>query len=61
MGIYGKGARGIVYASFDDGGKTAYHYFNVVNQGGTVRFLDGRAGGGADLGKYTIEKFLRTN
>ncbi|MCC6898121.1 MAG: hypothetical protein IT377_04060 [Polyangiaceae bacterium] len=38
----GSGARGIVHAS--RGAGKVGHVFNVVNQGGTVRFLDGQTG-----------------
>jgi len=38
----GNGARGIVYGSRSGG---VGHVFNGVNQGGTIRFLDGQSGG----------------
>ena len=58
----GPGSRGVVHSSFKkNDGSTGYHVFNVVNQKGTVRFLDGQSGGAADLSKYKIDKFLRTN
>jgi len=37
------------------------HMFNVVNQGGVVRFLDGQVGGAAALEKYDGLYLLRTN
>ncbi|WP_420909074.1 toxin glutamine deamidase domain-containing protein [Acinetobacter modestus] len=37
------------------------HVFNVVNQNGTVRFLDGQSGGQASLSGYTNFQLLRTN
>ncbi|WP_410900999.1 toxin glutamine deamidase domain-containing protein, partial [Pseudoalteromonas sp. SIMBA_162] len=37
------------------------HVFNVVNQNGTIRFLDGQTGKVVDLSKFTSFKFLRTN
>lgn len=46
MKAAGSGARGIVFGS--RAGKPG-HFFNVVNQNGTVRFLDGQSGGSADL------------
>jgi hypothetical protein len=39
----GNGARGIVYAGTGEPGKPG-HVFNVVNQNGVVRFLDGQTG-----------------
>ncbi|MBP5132854.1 toxin glutamine deamidase domain-containing protein, partial [Pseudomonas protegens] len=55
----GSGARGIVYGSYGPG--QPGHVFNVVNQNGTIRFLDGQTGKVADLSKFTSFKFLRTN
>jgi filamentous hemagglutinin len=54
---YGNGARGIVYGFRQDG--TA-HFFNAVNQRGTIRFLDGQAGKAASLEGYEGFGFLRT-
>jgi hypothetical protein len=53
----GPGARGIVIA-YDNG---VGHAFNVVNQGGVVRFLDGQIGGAADLSPWKAFHLLRTN
>lgn len=53
------GARGIVFGSRGPG--ETGHMFNVVNQNGTVRFLDGQTGKPADLGGYTSLHLLRTN
>ncbi|WIE49882.1 DUF637 domain-containing protein [Pseudomonas sp. GM17] len=55
----GSGARGVVYGSYGPG--QPGHVFNVVNQNGTIRFLDGQTGKAADLSKFTSFKFLRTN
>ena len=55
----GNGARGIVYGSRGPG--EVGHVFNAVNQGGTVRFLDGQSGGPAILGGYSSFRLLRTN
>ncbi|WP_239516645.1 RHS repeat-associated core domain-containing protein [Streptomyces sp. ICC4] len=47
----GNGARGIVYGFTVDskGGVDWGHFFNAVNDGGNIKFLDGQAGGYADL------------
>ncbi|WP_180964227.1 beta strand repeat-containing protein [Ralstonia mannitolilytica] len=55
----GDGARGIVFGS--RGAGEAGHVFNVVNQGGVVRFLDGQTGKPANLSGYTGLYLLRTN
>ncbi|WP_210514777.1 hemagglutinin repeat-containing protein [Pantoea ananatis] len=55
----GNGARGIVYGSY--GPDQPGHVFNVVNQNGTIRFLDGQSGKVADLSKFESFKMLRTN
>ena len=47
IGAAGPGARGIVFGSRGPG--EVGHFFNVVNQRGTVRFLDGQSGRAADL------------
>lgn len=47
MERFGPGARGIVVG--DRGPDKVGHAFNVVNQRGTIRFLDGQSGGAADL------------
>ena len=36
------------------------HVFNAVNQGGTIRFLDGQIGGAASFEGFTEFFFLRT-
>ena len=54
----GQGARGIVFGSRASG---VGHVFNVVNQGGAVRFLDGQTGGAASLDGYQAFQLLRTN
>jgi hypothetical protein len=54
----GNGARGIVYGSRD--GKVG-HVFNAVNQGGTIRFLDGQTGSEASFDGFDGFMFLRTN
>ena len=43
IGKAGNGARGIVYAGTGQPG-TVGHVFNVINQNGAVRFLDGQTG-----------------
>ncbi|EOI5722281.1 toxin glutamine deamidase domain-containing protein, partial [Cronobacter dublinensis] len=55
----GSGSRGIVYGSY--GPSQPGHVFNVVNQNGTIRFLDGQNGKPADLSKFSSFKILRTN
>ncbi|MEZ5096456.1 MAG: toxin glutamine deamidase domain-containing protein [Nocardioides sp.] len=54
----GPGSRGIVF-----GGRTGDvgHVFNGVNQGGTIRFLDGQTGGAASFSGFDSFMFLRTN
>ncbi|SCB52324.1 hemagglutinin repeat-containing protein [Rhizobium lusitanum] len=55
----GDGARGIVFGSR---GAVTGHVFNVVNQNGTVRFLDGQTGGAANLSDGFVSfQLLRTN
>lgn len=53
----GSGARGIVCGSRAD---EIGHVFNAVNQGGTIRFLDGQTGGVASFSGYDGFWFLRT-
>lgn len=54
----GPGARGIVFGSrVGDVG----HVFNVANQNGVVRFLDGQSGGAASVSGYNGFRLLRTN
>ncbi len=55
----GDGARGIVFGS--RGPNEAGHVFNVVNQNGVVRFLDGQSGQPASFGDYQSFHLLRTN
>ncbi|MFK3774467.1 DUF637 domain-containing protein [Pseudomonas sp. NPDC089406] len=55
----GNGARGIVYGS--NGVGTVGHVFNVVNQRGVVRFLDGQTGKAAKVDDYKFLQLLRTN
>lgn len=55
----GNGARGIVFGS--RGPKEAGHVFNVVNQNGVVRFLDGQSGQPATFGGYQSFHLLKTN
>lgn len=54
----GSGARGIVFGS--RGGDVG-HVFNVVNQNGKIRFLDGQSGGKASLEGYDSFRLLRKN
>lgn len=56
----GSGSRGIVFGS--RGPNEVGHVFNVVNQNGTVRFLDGQTGTVANLNRgYKEFFFLPTN
>ncbi|EOC5804013.1 toxin glutamine deamidase domain-containing protein [Cronobacter dublinensis] len=55
----GSGSRGIVYGSY--GPSQPGHVFHVVNQNGTIRFLDGQNGKPTDLSKFSSFKTLRTN
>ncbi|MFG6654206.1 toxin glutamine deamidase domain-containing protein [Scandinavium sp. M-37] len=59
MSNAGSGSRGIVYGSYGPG--QPGHVFNVVNQNGTVRFLDGQTGKAADLSQFKSFQLLRTN
>lgn len=47
MQAAGSGAQAIVYGWRT--GEPYAHFFNVINQKGTVRFVDGQAGGAARL------------
>lgn len=58
MTAAGTGARGIVFGSR---GSEVGHVFNVVNQNGVVRFLDGQTGRTATLDGYRNFQLLRTN
>lgn len=53
------GSRGIVFGNRGTG--QAGHAFNVVNQNGTIRFLDGQTGAAASLEGYVNFSFLPTN
>ena len=55
----GSGAQGIVFGSRGPG--ETGHVFNVVNQNGTIRFLDGQTGTAANLTGYTNLYLLKTN
>jgi len=55
----GPGARGIVFGARGSG--EVGHVFNVVNQNGVVRFLDGQTGRAASLEGYQSFQLLRTN
>ncbi|MGU1072863.1 DUF637 domain-containing protein, partial [Pseudomonas aeruginosa] len=59
MANSGNGARGIVFGSYGPG--QPGHVFNVVNQNGVVRFLDGQTGKPANLGDFKSLQLLRTN
>ncbi|OCG22604.1 toxin glutamine deamidase domain-containing protein [Gilliamella sp. App4-10] len=59
MSNAGPGARGVVFGSYGPG--QPGHVFNVVNQNGKIRFLDGQTGKAADISKFKSFKFLRTN
>ncbi|OEZ51824.1 tRNA nuclease WapA precursor [Duganella sp. HH105] len=54
----GDGARGIVFGSR---GQEVGHVFNVVNQNGVIRYLDGQTGKAAVLDGYKSFQLLRTN
>jgi hypothetical protein len=45
----GPGARGIVLGARPGGPNVPGHFFNVVNEGGAIHFVDGQVGGTADL------------
>jgi filamentous hemagglutinin len=55
----GPGARGIILGERGPG--EVGHFFNGVNQGGTVRLLDGQVGGRAETTGYTRFWLLRTD
>ncbi|HBP0981943.1 TPA: hypothetical protein L5Q86_006084 [Pseudomonas aeruginosa] len=59
MANSGNGARGVVFGSYGPG--QPGHVFNVVNQNGVVRFLDGQTGTPANLGDFKSLQLLRTN
>ena len=54
----GSGARGIVFGSYGPG--QVGHVFNVVNQNGVIRFLDGQTGTVANLEHFETFHLLRT-
>ena len=58
MQIAGPGTRAIVFA--ERAGMIA-HAFNAVNQGGTIRYLDGQTGQVASFAGYRNFRLLRTN
>ncbi|MGW1507506.1 toxin glutamine deamidase domain-containing protein [Streptomyces mirabilis] len=53
----GDGSRGVIFAWRD--GSDIGHFFNAVNHGGNVKFLDGQAGGYVDL-DWDHWEFMRT-
>jgi filamentous hemagglutinin len=55
----GNGARGIVFGY--RGAGNIGHVFNVVNQNGVIRFLDGQTGKPAQFGGFDSLHLLRTN
>lgn len=57
MSLAGSGARGIVFGSR---GSEVGHVFNVVNQKGVIRFLDGQTGKTASFEGYNSFQLLRT-
>ncbi|HEK0909470.1 TPA: DUF637 domain-containing protein, partial [Pseudomonas putida] len=59
MANSGNGARGIVFGSYGPG--QPGHVFNVVNQNGVIRFLDGQTGKPAKLDDFKTLQLLRTN
>ncbi|HHM13107.1 MAG TPA: hypothetical protein ENJ16_06105, partial [Planctomycetaceae bacterium] len=59
MKEWGTGARGIVFGT-RSGGRPG-HFFNVANQGGTVRFIDGQTGKAAAFDGFNGFHLLRTN
>lgn len=56
----GPGTRGIIFGK-EVGNAGASHAFNVINDGGVVRFLDGQIAAVPDLTNYHSLAFLRTN
>ncbi len=58
----GNGARGIVFGESLTAGQPG-HVFNVINQGGTIRFLDAQAGGLGvnNFNNFQNFRFLPTN
>ncbi|EUB98022.1 RHS repeat-associated core domain containing protein-containing protein [Rhizobium sp. CF080] len=58
MSNAGSGARGVVFGAR---GTETGHFFNVVNQNGQVRFLDGQIGGVPSFHGYSSFHLMRTN
>ncbi|WP_122321431.1 toxin glutamine deamidase domain-containing protein [Pseudomonas cichorii] len=52
-------SRGIVFGSYGPG--QPGHVFNVVNQNGTVHYLDGQAGKSANMSNFKTLLLLITN
>jgi RHS repeat-associated protein len=59
MQAAGPGSRGIVFGIKE--GANEGHFFNVVNQGGQVRYLCGQGGGQIDPSQFVAFRLLRTN
>ncbi len=59
MKAAGPGSRGVVFAARQ--GERVGHFFNVANQSGAVRFLDGQVGSAANVQLYNQFYLLRTN
>ena len=59
LGNAGSGARGIVFDSRGPG--EVGHIFNVVNQDGVIRFLDGQTGRPATFDGFVNFRLLWTN
>lgn len=55
----GAGSRGIVFGRNPNA--EIGHFFNVVNEDGVVRFLDGQTGEAAKLGRFDTFWLVRTN
>ena len=55
----GPGARGIVHG-IRNGGQSTGHFFNAVDQGGKIRYLDAQTGAAADLEGFSHWQFLTT-
>ena len=48
MSKAGNGAQGVVYVGSGKAGEVG-HVFNVINQKGAIRFVDGQTGGAANI------------
>ena len=59
MGRWGAGSRGIVWGLRPN--QNVGHVFNVANQGGAIRFIDGQTGGSANMELFTGYYLIRTN